>query len=469
MKRKQDKAKNKKKKLSKFVFGISKDREFFSENLSALISSGLPITEALRSIAVDLRTKQIKEIVLYVSDLVEGGGSLWESLRETGIFKENIISLIRIGEETGRLSDNLKVVAVQEQKTRILTSKIRSAMMYPVFVMSIAAFAAIMIAWFILPRLSTVFSQLDIELPIVTRWLIKVGEFLGEYGLIAVPSIIGVVFIGLFLVFIYSKTKFIGQFILFKTPGISRLIKDIEIARLGFLFGTLLEAGIPIVESIDSLKKATTFRVYRDLYSFLGEQITQGQSIQGSFTAYKKVNKIIPTPVQHMMTSAERSGNLPETLKKIGELYEAKTDDTTKNLTTILEPILLVIVWLGVVAVALAVILPIYSLIGGFNSGTNSSTSKQTTSAPQVGVVEVAAVFPELQVIATSTEDILFEDLDLELVSEIIIDEEGVYEYIDEVDGWYEILLPGDESGWIHQDNVKLSGEKNDDIITEDQ
>lgn len=367
MKLKKQEQKNKSNKLPKFIFGIAKDKEFLSENLSALVSSGISIKESLDSIQDDVKSSGMKKIISYIKDSVDEGVPFWKTLKETGIFKDHIISLIRIGEETGRLSENLKVVAKQEQKSRVFASKIKSAMMYPVFVMFVAMIVAVLIAWFILPRLAVVFSQLDIDLPIVTRWLINAGEFLQLYGSIAVPSFVVGLFLLIFFVFIFKKTRFIGQYIIFKIPGINRLIKEVEVSRFGFLLGTLLEAGIPIIEALDSLKKATSFNFYKKFYSYVSESVTEGQSIETSFKKYKKTKKLIPSPIQQMVFASEKSGNLSETLKKIGEIYEEKTEDTTKNLTVILEPVLLVIVWLGVVGVALAVILPIYSLIGGFN------------------------------------------------------------------------------------------------------
>jgi type II secretory pathway component PulF len=181
-----------------------------------------------------------------------------------------------------------------------------------------------------------------------------------------------------FFIFSFSKTKFIGQFILFSTPGIKGLIKEVEVARFGYLLGTLLGAGLPITHALDSLASATEISRYKKFYLYLHDSVGDGNSIQKSFVSFstrggstfggKHVNRLIPAPIQQLIVAGEQSGTLPESLLKIGQTFETKADTTTKNLTIILEPILLVIVWLGVVTVALAVILPIYSLIGGFKT-----------------------------------------------------------------------------------------------------
>jgi len=143
------------------------------------------------------------------------------------------------------------------------------------------------------------------------------------------------------------------------------IIQQMELARFGYLLGSLLQAGMPIVDSIRSIKETAGFYNYRKFYKYLESSVEEGNSFQRSFLEYKRIKKILPPPIQQMIITSEKSGHLSETLKKIGSVFEERLENTTKNLTVILEPVLLVIVWLGVVAVALAVILPIYGLIGG--------------------------------------------------------------------------------------------------------
>jgi type II secretory pathway component PulF len=172
-----------------------------------------------------------------------------------------------------------------------------------------------------------------------------------------------------YIVFIYKKTKFIGEYIIFAIPGVKMLLMEVEVARFGYLLGTLLEAGLPVTKAIDSLASATEVIRYKKFYLALRESIDMGNSFEKSFALYKNIDKIIPPPIQQLIVSGEQSGNLNKTLIKVGQVLEAKSDQTTKNLTIIMEPILLVIVWAGVVTVAFAVVLPIYSLVGDFKAG----------------------------------------------------------------------------------------------------
>lgn len=348
-------------------FGIGKEKDFFVENLSVLVSSGMTIVSAIDSIGEEMKSRRMKQVLGDIRKDVEEGSSIWKALDKAGIFSSHVISLIRVGEESGKLSENLKVVSLQEEKSRSFRSKISSAMMYPVFVLSITVIVGISIAWFILPRLATVFSQLNIKLPTITQGLISSGEFLGEYGMTVVPIFVFIVILFFYFIFFFSKTKFIGQWIFFHIPGIRNLVKEVELARFGYLLGALLDAGLPVTDALDSLVQATSFSTYKKIYVHLRDNINEGNSFQKSLDSYSRIKSFVPTTVRQMVVAGEQSGSLSQSLTKIGEIYEAKTEATTKNLSVILEPVLLVIVWLGVVGVAMAVILPIYDLIGGFN------------------------------------------------------------------------------------------------------
>jgi type II secretory pathway component PulF len=358
---------NKPKKRREIIFGLGKEKEYFLENLSALLSSGMPMIEAMGAISEEVRSNKFKKIIQEMAENLKSGFSFSQAIEDSGIFSQHVASLIRIGERSGKLVENLKILAVEQEKETALKSKIRSATMYPAFVLFLTLVVGVGIAWFILPKLATVFSQLKISLPLITRMLISSGLFLNQSGMYAIPAF----FVGLFLIFYFvfgfSKTKFMGEAVLFSLPGIKNLLKETELARFGYLFGTLLNSGLSPTESLDAIAGTTPFLRYRRLYLHLKESLKDGHSLKGSFTSFKKSQRLVPAPVISLIVAGEQSGNLSLTLLKIAQNYETKTDTTTKDLTVILEPILLVIVWLGVVGVALAVILPIYSLIGGLN------------------------------------------------------------------------------------------------------
>jgi type II secretory pathway component PulF len=356
------------KKLGYFeTFGLTKERDQFIENLSMLVLSGMPITGALSAITRDTKNPSMKKILENILSELDAGSPLWKSFDRTNLFKGYTISLLRIGEESGKFAENLKVVSLQQEKERNLNSKVKSALMYPVFVLILVVVIGLGIAWFILPKLAKIFSDLKLDLPLVTRILIGFALFLQKNGLWFVPLLFTSTGSFFYVVFSNEKTKFIGEAIIYSIPGIKTLMMEVEVARFGYLLGTLLEAGIPITKAMDSLIGASDSLRYKKFYVYMKDSIEMGNSFQKTFAGYKNVNKIIPQPMQQLIFSGEQSGNLTKTLIKIGQVLEEKSDTTTKNLTIIMEPILLVIVWAGVVSVAFAVILPIYSLVGGIN------------------------------------------------------------------------------------------------------
>ncbi len=350
-----------------FSSGTRKEKEYFIENLIMLTGSGLDIVSSLDIILADIKTPSLRKTLTTLKDTIARGEPIHSALEQTHLFKPHVVSLIRLGEQSGKLFQNLQVISIQQKKERAFQSKMRSALMYPVFILSIAGLVGIAVAWFILPNLASVFSQMKLTLPLITKVLIAVGLFLKFYGIIAVPLGLGFIAFLIYMLFFFPKTKFIGQCIMLSFPGIGSLIRQIELARMGYITGTLLQAGVPIVDTLQSLRETAAFFTYQRFYLYLKESIEKGYSLKDCFEHYKNGKDFIPTPVQQMIVAGERSGRLPDIFLRVGELFEAKTDNSTKDLSVILEPLLLLVVWVSVVGIALAVILPIYSLIGGLN------------------------------------------------------------------------------------------------------
>ncbi len=410
------------------------------------------VSLAVSSVLADVRGKGLRRILGKLGSDIESGLPFWKALEQTKFFNASIISLVRIGEDTGRLSENLRLVSLQEEKEQLLQSKLRSAMIYPLFVLVLTISIGIGIAWFILPELARVFSQLHMNLPLITKALIAFGTFLGDYGSVAIPSVIFFLFLTIFLVFFFRKTRFIGQAILLFIPGTRQLVQGVELSRFGYLLGTLLGAGVPISESLDSLVGASTFSRYRKLYEHLARSIRDGNSFEESFLSYRPIAGLVPTAVRQLVATGERSGSLPETFLRISEMYETKTEATTKNLTVMLEPVLLVLVWIGVVSVALAVILPIYSLIGELNT-TGKDASPQTEDGSVVlsglpeNIVapEAGAVVPQvriLEILPTGTGFLNVRNAPGAKSKILGRAKPGdTYEYRSNSDGWFEIFV----------------------------
>jgi type II secretory pathway component PulF len=184
----------------------------------------------------------------------------------------------------------------------------------------------------------------------MTKVLLGIGDFLEKWGNIALLVALVLVALGIFFLFFYRKSRWVGQAFLLHVPGVAALIQQIEISRFGYFFGTLLQSGIPNDFALTALRDLSSFVRYRAFYDYLDTSIEQGRSFQ------------------QLIVVGEQSGTLPTTLLRVHSDYEVKIESSAKDLTVILEPVLLIIVWLGLLAVALAVIMPIYNLIGQIDS-----------------------------------------------------------------------------------------------------
>jgi type II secretory pathway component PulF len=344
-----------------------KDREYFTENLGLLLKSAVPVGDALDSLATTARTKAMQKTLAQLRNDIDAGYSLANGIERSGLVSGQTLALIRLGEESGHLVENLQLAAQQEEKRHVFQSKVRSALLYPAFVLTVTLIVGLGVAWFLLPRLSETFSQLHVTLPLISRLMIGLGLFLKHHGIIAVPLfLLGMGIIG-YVLFVAPQTKWVGQRILFKVPGVGQLMREVEVAQFGYLLGTLLQAGLPITQAIGLLAGASTARQYQEFCRYLVHSLDDGFSVKDSLHAYKGSTTLLPPSVQQMIIAGERSGSLSEVLLVVGRTYEQKSDITTNNLETIMEPLLLVIVAVGVLLVAISVLLPIYSLLGGLN------------------------------------------------------------------------------------------------------
>lgn len=327
----------------------------------------MDIPIALSAIEREVRNSRMVAAATNLRTEIESGSAAWRALERADLLPRRHLLLVRVGEQAGRLSENLVIVADQQAKERQYRSQMSTALMYPALVLGLTIVVGLVVAWFVLPRLATVFSGIKLELPFITRVVIAIGLFLQKYGAFAVPLILAFLGALVYFLFFYRRTKYIGQAMLFAFPPTRRVMRESELARLGYLLGTLLEAGISVTEAMVSLHDSTDLRPYQKFYRFAREALDSGDSFEKMFTRYKGLEKILPIATQLIIVSAERSGRLSETMRRVGQGFERKMENSAKGLATLLEPILLVIVWLGVALVAFAVILPIYGLIGGLH------------------------------------------------------------------------------------------------------
>ena len=356
-----------KNKVKQSIFFLSNEKEYFAENLSMLLSAGIGVSSAIAIMSEGTGGKNYKKVLTEIIDELDEGIPLWKALDGHGVFSASYIYMTKIGEASGRLSENLAIIAEQDRKNKSFNTKLVSALIYPGVILSLALVIGIGVTVFIIPSMAKIFNGMRIELPMPTRILINIGNFITQNTFISI-SLILIFLTTIISILFIPKTKKIRQAILFRIPTVRNLYKEVEIARFSYVLYSLSEAGIPLNEAVLSLEQSTNLVVYRKFYHFLAQSINDGDSLQKSFQKYIGLKNILPVNIQQMIIAGEHSGNFASTLSKISIIYEEKIDTSSKNISVIIEPILLILVAMAVLFLALSVVLPIYNLVGGLNA-----------------------------------------------------------------------------------------------------
>lgn len=344
-------------------FGLGKQKIAFIQNMAMLLNAGLPLVDCFRTLERETRIKPFRKILADMRAEVEGGVPLWKAMDNQAFFSPYAIALTRIGEEAGTLSRNMEYLAEQQEKDNELTSKIKMAMIYPCIVLVLVFVVVVGLGGFVLPNLIPVLYALNAPLPMTTLAVIAVSNFFTSYGLIAVPlSLVGVVV--LILLHMFTRFRVVTQWVMFHIPGIGALAREATVARFGVILGGLLQAGVPLVESLRSLVDVTWIVAYKNIYAEMLRKVELGESFQKTFASIKRSEKLLPVTVQELVIVGEQSGTLADTLMKISKIYDRKASETAQKLPVILEPILLLFMGGLVGTIAFAIIIPIYSVVG---------------------------------------------------------------------------------------------------------
>lgn len=358
------KVKATKRRVARFLGG---EKDYFAENLSMLLSAGVGVVAAVSIMKDGAVNKSYKKTLEAVIKELDEGSALWKALYGRGIFDHSYLYVTKVGEASGRLAENLAIIAEQTKKNKEFHAKLMSALLYPSIILSLTTTVGIGVVWFIMPKMAKIFHDMKIDLPVPTKIMIAIGDFITNQPLAFIGIILGFVLF-IVMLFFMPGTKKIGQAILQHLPQLRKLYTQLEVARFGYIMYSLAQAGIPLTEALSSIEHSTSIKKYRKFYHYLVQSVSDGNSLENSFRKYEGVNHLFPVSIQQMIIAGERSGNFTTILGKISAIYEEKIDITSKNLSVILEPMLLLFVAMGVMMLALAVVMPMYSLVGNLGA-----------------------------------------------------------------------------------------------------
>ena len=338
-----------------------RDVTVFSRQFATVINAGLPVVQSLAILQRQAEKASLKDALKKIREEVETGLQLSESMgKHPGIFNRLYIYLVRAGEASGNLDGILERIAAYQEKQAALRGKLKSAMTYPVVVLVIALAVTAFLLTGIVPQFAGILTQLGGELPLITRMLMAISDFLKyQWWLLAI--IIGGAVVGVTLFYRTNGGKHVIDGLLLRTPVVGDLIQKAAIASFSNTFGLLLKSGVNIIEAIEITKGTAGNVVIEDVLEEAKQAVQRGEQI--SVTLVNKP-KIFPPLVSSMIAIGEETGNVDAMMEKIAGFYEREVNEAIEGLTAALEPMLIVFLGGMVGFIVAGMFLPMFAIIG---------------------------------------------------------------------------------------------------------
>jgi len=345
------------------ILGVSnKEILFFTKNLSVMLQAGSTLTESLKVIKEQVSGK-LNRIVNMIHKQVSRGYQFSEALSEyPKVFSPTYISILKVGEKTGSLGKNLQYLVKQLEKTHSLKKKIFSALLYPSIVLLAGVSVSIGIIVYVLPKVTRLFKNFKVDLPWSTKLLIGISDLFQNYGVIMGVSLVMVIIFFFWLVR-QDFSKPVTHWLILKIPVIKNISKHFNLNMFFRTLSVLLKSGVTIDEGLRICEKSVTNTYYKRFLRQAYDDIERGGNLTDSMK--KREDLFPPTNIQ-IISVGEDFGTLADALKYCSEIHEEELDDITKNLSDILEPVLMIIIGLMVGFLAVSIITPIYSITGSF-------------------------------------------------------------------------------------------------------
>ena len=339
----------------------TKDKVLFSRQLSTLINAGLPLVQSLRNVADQTQSKKFKSVIEEVISDVEGGMTLSVSCgRHPDVFNQVFVSLVAAGEASGTLDKALERLADQQEKDAEIIAKVRGAMVYPVIVLLVMIAVVGFMLVKVIPQVKVLYEGFgNAQMPFVTRILLATSDFIIKFWWVfVILAIIGVVFGSR-----YARTaggkRVVDRAKLHMWP-IHSLFRKMYMARFARTGSTLVSSGVPLIQMLEITAEAVSNVYVQDSIMRAAEKVKGGKALSDSLAPEEYFLTLVP----NMIRIGEQSGSLEDMLAKVADYYEKEVDTQVKNIQTIIEPVLMVV--LGIVAfiIVAAVLLPVYGLAG---------------------------------------------------------------------------------------------------------
>lgn len=346
--------------LNSLLQGVSADEKvFLVKNLAAMLDAGLTTSRALAVMERQTKNARLKSVIGSLIAEVRRGGSLSSAFDKfKDVFSPLLVSMVRAGEESGKLGESLRVVAVQMDRTNALRKKIRGALMYPGIVITAMIGIGILMLIYVVPTLTATFEELGTDLPPTTKFVIAASDFLATHTLLALLGIITV-----FVLFIVGlrtpRGRQASDFLMLRVPVIRNLVMEVNSARTARTMASLLSSGVDMVIAIGITRDVVANSFYQKVLVEAEAAVVKGAPLSEAFVKHPE---LYPPLMAEMVAVGEETGKLTDLLRETAEFYENSVDQETKDLSTIVEPFLMIVIGAAVGFFAISMIAPIYSL-----------------------------------------------------------------------------------------------------------
>jgi type IV pilus assembly protein PilC len=348
------------KKLNLIVATVKlREKIVFARNLSSMIEAGIALSRALEILERQTKNPKLQDVLHSISEEIKNGGTLSDGLKKfPRVFSSLFVAMVHAGEESGQLVETLNVVGKQLEQSYTLRKKIKGAMMYPSIVLFAMLVIGILMFIYVVPTLTSTFKEFNIDLPMSTRVIMGLSDFLVAHTISAIGSL-AAIFAGIYL---GLKTK-IGQrasdFSVLRIPIISGIVKQYNSAQTARTLSSLFASGVSVIEALTITEEVLQNSYYKAVLAKARDVVQKGIPLSSVFAENER---IYPALVGEMMMVGEETGKLSDMLQKIAVFYEEEVDAVTKDLSTVIEPFLMLIMASGVGFFAISMIAPMYKL-----------------------------------------------------------------------------------------------------------
>lgn len=335
-----------------------------TKNLSGMLKAGLSLARALSVLEKQTKNQTLRKILVALQADINAGDTLSSSMAKfPNVFSKLFVSMARAGEESGNLAGALTEVGMNLEKAHNLTKKVKGALIYPGVILSAMVVVGVLMFAFVVPTLASTFAELEIELPASTRVLIFIGTFFSENLLFTFVLL----FAGAFGMIKLLRAKFTEQyvdFLVIRLPIVGNLVKEVNTARTARTMASLLFSGVSITRATEITEEVVQNMYYKNVLVETRKAVEKGSPFATVFIDHPE---LYPTMMSEMMQVGEETGKLSDMLLQVAQFYETEVEEKTKNLSTIIEPLLMVVIGAGVGFFAISMISPLYSVLDSIN------------------------------------------------------------------------------------------------------